>query len=132
MNLSTRAGTGTETPPVDRIRENFLRCQREEGLALAGASDLLDLQPIGGAAAEKYIATYHCRGLVRGQNGQIGAAHRFDVEPELTAKILMAKKWRVYEMPISYYGRTYEEGKKIGWRDGVLAVWTLVRIRFGG
>ncbi|MEE9274363.1 MAG: glycosyltransferase family 2 protein, partial [bacterium] len=59
-------------------------------------------------------------------------ARRFDVEPELTAKILMAKKWRVYEMPISYYGRTYEEGKKIGWRDGLLAIWTLVRIRFGG
>ena len=57
-------------------------------------------------------------------------SRRFDVEPEITAKILKAKKWRVYEMPISYYGRTYDEGKKITWRDGVLAIWTLVRYRF--
>ncbi len=55
---------------------------------------------------------------------------RFDVEPEITAKILKAKKWRVYEMPISYYGRTYEEGKKITWRDGGVAIWTLFRFRF--
>ena len=57
-------------------------------------------------------------------------SRRFDVEPELTAKILKAKKWRIYEMPISYYGRTYEEGKKITWRDGAVAVWTLIRFRF--
>ena len=57
-------------------------------------------------------------------------ARRFDVEPELTAKILKAKKWRVYEIPISYYGRSYEEGKKINWRDGLHAIWTLLRYRF--
>jgi len=55
---------------------------------------------------------------------------RFDVEPEITAKILKAKKWRVYEMPISYNGRTYEEGKKITWRDGGVAIRTLFRYRF--
>ena len=53
----------------------------------------------------------------------------FSVEPELTAKILK-KKLRVYEMPISYYGRTYEEGKKITWRHGFEALWTLLRYRF--
>ncbi len=57
-------------------------------------------------------------------------SRRFDIEPEITAKILKAKKWRVYEMPISYYGRTYEEGKKITWRDGGAAIWTLIRYRF--
>ena len=57
-------------------------------------------------------------------------SRRFDIEPELTAKILRAKKWRVYEMPISYYGRSYEEGKKITWRDGAAAIWTLIRYRF--
>jgi glycosyltransferase involved in cell wall biosynthesis len=57
-------------------------------------------------------------------------SRRFDVEPELTAKILKAKKWRIYEMPISYYGRTYDEGKKITWRDGAVAMWTLIRYRF--
>ncbi len=57
-------------------------------------------------------------------------SRRFDIEPEITAKILKAKKWRVYEMPISYHGRTYEEGKKITWRDGGAAIWTLIRYRF--
>jgi glycosyltransferase involved in cell wall biosynthesis len=46
---------------------------------------------------------------------------RFGFEPEITAKVARGK-WRIYEVPISYYGRTYEEGKKIGWRDGVHAL----------
>ena len=53
----------------------------------------------------------------------------FSVEPELTAKILK-KKLKVYEMPISYYGRTYEEGKKINWKHGFSALWTLIKYRF--
>ncbi|MFH1790370.1 MAG: glycosyltransferase family 2 protein [Candidatus Omnitrophota bacterium] len=53
----------------------------------------------------------------------------FCIEPEITAKILK-KKLRVYEMPISYYGRTYEEGKKITWRHGITALWSLLRYRF--
>ena len=57
-------------------------------------------------------------------------SRRFDVEPELTAKIFKTKRWRVYEVPISYYGRSYEEGKKITWRDGLVAMWTLIRYRF--
>ena len=54
----------------------------------------------------------------------------FSVEPELTAKILKNKKLRIYEMPISYYGRTYEEGKKISWRHGLSAISTLIKYRF--
>jgi glycosyltransferase involved in cell wall biosynthesis len=54
----------------------------------------------------------------------------FSVEPELTAKICRNKRWRVYEMPISYYGRSYAEGKKITWRHGFAAIWTLIRYRF--
>jgi len=51
---------------------------------------------------------------------------RFGFEPEVTVKI--AKQgWRVYEVGISYSGRTYEEGKKIGWKDGVRAIWCLIR-----
>lgn len=46
---------------------------------------------------------------------------RFGIEPELTARIARGG-WRVYEVPINYYGRTYEEGKKIGWRDGIRAI----------
>ncbi len=57
-------------------------------------------------------------------------AKGFDFEPEFTAKILKPAKWRIYEVPISYYGRTYAEGKKITWRDGFIAVWTLLRERF--
>jgi glycosyltransferase involved in cell wall biosynthesis len=53
----------------------------------------------------------------------------FKIEPELTAKICRGP-FRVYELPISYYGRTYLEGKKITWRDGVGAVWALLKYRF--
>lgn len=52
--------------------------------------------------------------------------NRFGFEPEITAK-LARKRLRIYEVPISYYGRTYEEGKKIGWRDGFWAMWCIVR-----
>ena len=54
----------------------------------------------------------------------------FSVEPEITAKIFKNRRLRVYEMPISYYGRTYEEGKKISWKHGIGAVAALIRYRF--
>jgi glycosyltransferase involved in cell wall biosynthesis len=56
---------------------------------------------------------------------------RFGIEPELTAKLAQARA-RIYEMPISYDGRTYEEGKKIGWKDGVAALWHIVRANLLG
>jgi glycosyltransferase involved in cell wall biosynthesis len=55
----------------------------------------------------------------------------FRFEPEVTAKILRTPGVRLYEVPISYYGRTFGEGKKITWRDGFKAVGALVRFRFG-
>jgi hypothetical protein len=55
--------------------------------------------------------------------------NRFGIEPEITAKICK-RKLRIYELPISYYGRTYEEGKNITWRDGFRAIWVLLRVRF--
>ena len=55
-------------------------------------------------------------------------SNRFGFEPEITIKI--AKKGlRVYEVPISYYGRTYKEGKKITWKDGIAAFYFLLRFR---
>jgi glycosyltransferase involved in cell wall biosynthesis len=54
-------------------------------------------------------------------------SNRFGFEPEVTAKIAKNKNWRVYEVPISYAGRTYEEGKKITWKDGLQALWCIVR-----
>jgi glycosyltransferase involved in cell wall biosynthesis len=54
---------------------------------------------------------------------------RFGFEPEITAKIAK-KDWRVYEVPISYAGRTYEEGKKITWKDGVQALWCIIKYKF--
>ena len=54
---------------------------------------------------------------------------RFGVEPELTAKIFK-RGYRVYEVPITYDGRGYEEGKKITWRDGAVALWVLIKYRF--
>jgi glycosyltransferase involved in cell wall biosynthesis len=54
--------------------------------------------------------------------------NRFGIEPEITAKICK-RRLRIYELPISYYGRTYEEGKNITWRDGFRAIWVLLRVR---
>ena len=51
---------------------------------------------------------------------------RFGFEPEITAKIAKGK-WRVYEVPISYAGRTYAEGKKITWKDGFSTLWCILR-----
>lgn len=56
-------------------------------------------------------------------------SRRFDFEPEITAKVLK-KKIRIYEVPISYAGREYHEGKKITWRDGIFALWALIKYRF--
>jgi len=56
-------------------------------------------------------------------------SNRFDFEPEITAKVLK-RRHKLYEMPISYYGRDFSEGKKITWRDGFSAVWALVKYRF--
>jgi hypothetical protein len=53
-------------------------------------------------------------------------AQRFGFEPEITAR-LAAMDARIFEVPISYSGRTYAEGKKIGWRDGVAAFWHITR-----
>jgi glycosyltransferase involved in cell wall biosynthesis len=58
-------------------------------------------------------------------------AKGFDVEPELTAKVLI-KGYQIYEVPISYFGRTFTEGKKLTWKDGIIAFWTLIRLRISG
>jgi glycosyltransferase involved in cell wall biosynthesis len=56
-------------------------------------------------------------------------SRRFEFEPEITAKVLK-RGHRIFEVPISYYGREYAEGKKITWRQGPKAMWTLVKYRF--
>jgi len=56
-------------------------------------------------------------------------SNRFGVEPELTAKIAK-NRWRVYEVPIKYHGRDYSQGKKITWRDGIAAIFHIIRFRF--
>jgi len=56
-------------------------------------------------------------------------SRRFGIEPEITAKVAR-RGYRVYEVPISYHGRTYDEGKKIGWRDALSALWTIIKHRF--
>ena len=52
---------------------------------------------------------------------------RFGFEPEITAKISRVPKIRIYEVGISYYGRTFEEGKKIGWKDGFRALYCILK-----
>jgi hypothetical protein len=54
----------------------------------------------------------------------------FGFEPEITAKLSRIKGIRIYEVGISYYGRTYEEGKKIGWKDGFRAIYCIVKYGF--
>jgi len=54
----------------------------------------------------------------------------FGIEPEITAKVCK-RKLRIYELPIAYYGRTYDEGKKITWRDGLKAIRVLLAVRIG-
>jgi glycosyltransferase involved in cell wall biosynthesis len=56
--------------------------------------------------------------------------NRFGFEPEITAKLSRIKGIRIYEVGISYYGRTYEEGKKIGWKDGFRAIYCIVKYGF--
>ncbi len=56
-------------------------------------------------------------------------SNSFGIEPEITAKIFK-RGYRVYEVPITYDGRSYDEGKKITWRDGVVALWVLLKYRF--
>ena len=53
--------------------------------------------------------------------------NRFGFEPEITAKLSRVPKIRIYEVGISYYGRTYEEGKKIGWKDGFRAIFSIIK-----
>ena len=54
----------------------------------------------------------------------------FGFEIEFSAIVVKSRRWRIYEVGISYFGRTYEEGKKINWRDGLRALWYLVKYRF--
>ncbi len=55
---------------------------------------------------------------------------RFGFEPEVTAKLAKVPNIRIYEVGISYYGRTFEEGKKIGWKDGIRAIWCILKYNF--
>lgn len=57
-------------------------------------------------------------------------ANDFGFEVQFSAQVALARRWRIYEMGISYYGRTYLEGKKINWKDGVKALWYLLKFRF--
>ena len=56
-------------------------------------------------------------------------ANDFGFEVQFSAQVALARKWRIYEMGISYFGRTYDEGKKINWKDGVKALWYLFKYR---
>jgi len=62
-------------------------------------------------------------------DGMTLRANRFGFEPEFTMKVAR-RRFRVYEVPISYHGRDYEQGKKITWRDGIAALWYIVKYRF--
>jgi glycosyltransferase involved in cell wall biosynthesis len=62
-------------------------------------------------------------------DGVVLRSNDFAIEVEISAAIARARRWRIYELGISYFGRTYGEGKKINWKDGVRALWYLLRYR---
>lgn len=70
-----------------------------------------------------------CYKVFRGDiiRNMILTSNRFGIEPEMTAKISKIKELRIYEVPISYFGRTYAEGKKINWKDGCSAIWSILK-----
>lgn len=71
----------------------------------------------------KLIRTPIAKGILIREN-------RFGIEPEITAKLARIPKIRIYEVGIAYYGRTYEEGKKIGWKDGFRAIFCIFKYKF--
>jgi len=73
-----------------------------------------------------------CYKLIRSDiaKGLVLREKRFGFEPEITAKLARVPGIRIYEVGISYYGRTYAEGKKIGWKDGFRAIWCILKYRF--
>ena len=70
-----------------------------------------------------------CYKVFRGDiiRNMILTSNRFGIEPEMTAKIAKIRGIRIYEVPVSYFGRTYEEGKKINWKDGLSAIWCILK-----
>lgn len=57
-------------------------------------------------------------------------ADDFGIEVQISAQVALARKWRIYEVGITYFGRSYDEGKKINWKDGVKAIWYICKYRF--
>lgn len=70
-----------------------------------------------------------CYKAFRGEiiRNMILTSNRFGIEPEMTAKISKIRDIRIYEVPVSYFGRTYKEGKKINWKDGFSAIWSIIK-----
>jgi len=71
----------------------------------------------------KLIRTEYAKNIILKEN-------RFGIEPEITAKLARIPKVKIYEVGISYYGRTYSEGKKIGWKDGFRAIYCILKYKF--
>ena len=84
-------------------------------------------QPVSGGIEEREKQLQTVIREVREEVGIDLKENRFGFEPEITAKIARIPKGRIYEVGISYYGRTYEEGKKIGWRDGFRAIYCIIK-----
>ena len=64
------------------------------------------------------------------QYGNLLHANDFGIEVEMSAEISRQRNLRIYELGISYFGRTYAEGKKVNWKDGLMALWYVFRFRF--
>jgi glycosyltransferase involved in cell wall biosynthesis len=155
-----RTGFGQATAPYVLVQDADLEYDPHEyyillGPALAGLADVVFGSRFAGASARRVLYYWHavgnriltalsnmgtnlnltdvetCYKLFRREVlGQIALReNRFGIEAELTAKVGKLGL-RVYEVPISYYGRTYAEGKKAGWRDGISALRCIIKYSF--
>jgi len=129
----------------DKTAANLPQLRQFKGRLTSSAATLADALDKQQALDKEISRLYTYVGLLADQDTRDGAhqgmrqemaqlastfsAEAAFIEPELTAKIFK-RRYRVYEVPITYDGRGYEEGKKITWRDGVVALWVLLKYRF--
>ena len=140
LEYSPSGHPGADRPAAERQGRRRVRHPPARRRAPAARPPLLALrrQPLPHAARQRALQHDDLRhggrlqGLPRRPRARPGpVSDDFRIEPELTAKVLrLGPGIRLYEVPISYYGRSYAEGKKITWRDGFGAVGALLRFRF--
>ena len=113
----------------DPVKERTLEFRFGAAASLVVAMPGIEAAGLGESVQLHLMRQMNRSGISLSGNGVTATEDRFGFEIEITAKVARAK-WRIYEVPVSYYGRSYEEGKKITWRDGVRAMWCILKYSF--